>query len=89
MEPVQSVQTNVYQSNTYRNDYASYISTMNQGFNRGGKLSTRSPVYLFLQLIQQFQVATWSTSLDMTTVFHIWLYGRFKDTEQPQEKETS
>ena len=25
----------------------------------------------------------------MTTVFHAWPYGRFIDTDQPQEKETS
>ena len=46
-------------------------------FKRGSKWRTNSPAYLFLQLIQQFQVATTSTSLDMTTVFHTWLYGRF------------
>ena len=25
----------------------------------------------------------------MTTVFHTWLYDKFIDTEQPQEKESS
>ena len=35
---------------------------------------TNSPTYPFLQLIQQFQVATRSTSPDMTAVFHTWPY---------------
>ena len=50
---------------------------MTQGFMRGSKRKTNSPAYPFLWLIQQFQVATRSTSTDMTTVFHAWLYGRF------------
>ena len=54
---------------------------MNQGFKRGGKWRTNSPVYLFLQLIQQFRVATRSTSLDMTTVFHGRPYGRFVEIQ--------
>ena len=33
-----------------------------------------------------FQVAIGSTSPDLTTVSHAWLYGRFIDPEQPQEK---
>ena len=50
---------------------------MSQEFKRGGKWRTNSPAYLFLQLIQQFQVATRNTSPNEATVFHTWLYGTF------------
>ena len=50
---------------------------MSQGFKKSSKWKTNSPAYPFLQLIQQFQVATRSTSPDMATVLHTWLYGRF------------
>ena len=50
---------------------------MSQGFKRGSKSRTNSPTYLFLKLIQQFQVATRSTSPDMTALLHTWPYGRF------------
>ena len=50
---------------------------MSQGFQRGKKWRTNSPAYSFLQLIQQLQVATRSTSPDLSTVFHAWPYGRF------------
>ena len=50
---------------------------MSHEFKRGSKCRTNSPTHPFLLLIQQFQVATRSTSSDMTAVFHTWLYGRF------------
>ena len=50
---------------------------MSQGFKRCSKCRTNSPTYPFLWLIHQFQVANRSTSPDMTTVFHTWLYGKF------------
>ena len=56
---------------------AGYISTISQWFKRGSKWRTNSPAYSFLQLIQQFQVATTNTSTDMTTLFHKQPYGRF------------
>ena len=62
---------------TTEKTYAGNISTVSQGFKRGSKWRTNSPAYLFLWLIQQFQVATRSTSQDITTVFHTWKYGRF------------
>ena len=77
MEPVQPDQMNVYQSNTYGKDLSRYISTMSEEFKRGNKWRTNSLPYLFLELFQQFQVATRSTSPDRTTVFHVWAYGRF------------
>ena len=55
---------------------------MSQGFKKGSNWRTNSPVYLFLRLIQQFQVATRSTSPDMKAVFHIWLYGRFIEMQR-------
>ena len=55
---------------------------MSQGFKKGSNWRTNSPVYLLLRLIQQFQVATRSTSPDMKAVFHIWLYGRFIEMQR-------
>ena len=46
-------------------------------FKRCSKWKTNSPAYPFLQLIQEFQVATRSNSSEMTTVGHAWPYGRF------------
>ena len=50
---------------------------MSQEFKRSSEWRTNSPAYLFLWLIQQFQLATRTTSPDMTTVFHAWLDDRF------------
>ena len=52
---------------------------MSQWFKKGSQWRTKSLAYPFLLLIQQFQVATRSTSPDMTTVFHTWPQGRFKE----------
>ena len=57
---------------------------ISQGFKRGSKWRTNSPAYPFLLLIQQFHVATRSTSPDITLVFHTWYI--YKDIEQPQEE---
>ena len=59
---------------------------MNQGFKRGSRWRTNSPEYLFFYLIQNFQVATCSTSPDMKTVFHTWPYGRFLDIHSNLER---
>ena len=77
MEPVQPVQMNTYQSNIYRKDL-SWLYFYND--------STYISTYLFLYLIQQFQVATRSTSPDMTTVFHTWPYGRFIQSNLRRKK---
>ena len=50
---------------------------MSQEFKRSSEWRTNNLAYLFLWLIQQFQVATRTTSPDMTTVFHAWLDDRF------------
>ena len=54
---------------------------MSQGFKWGSKWRIISPAYPFLWLIQKFQAATRSTTPDMTTVFHGWLYCRFPEIE--------
>ena len=59
---------------------------MSQGFKRGSRWRTNSPEYLFFYLIQNFQVATCSTSPDMKTVFHKWPYGRFLDIHSNLER---
>ena len=59
---------------------------MSQGFKKGSKWRTNRPAYLFLWLIQQFQLATRSTSPDMATVFHAWPYGRFIEMQNNLRK---
>ena len=75
MEPVEPVQKNIYQSNTYRKDLSwlhfddePRVQEMQQ---------VKGSTYPFLELIQEFQVAIRSTSPDMTAVFRTWSYGRF------------
>ena len=65
----------VNQSNSYRKDL-SWVLFDNQVQERH-QVKDNSPAYPFLQLIQQFQVATKSTSPYMTKVFHTWSNGRF------------
>ena len=66
---------NIYHSNTYGKDL-SWLH-FNDEPRIQEKAASEYPAYLFFQLLQQFQVATKSTSPDMTTIFHAWLYGRF------------
>ena len=68
---------------------ASHTLMLSQWFKRGSNWRTNNPAYPFLQLIQQFLVATRSTNSDMTTTFYTWSYGRFIEIEQTQEKEMS
>ena len=59
---------------------------MSQGFKRGSKWRTNSPVCLILFLIQQFQVATRRTSPYMTPVFQAQLYHRFTEIQSNLER---
>ena len=76
MEPVEPVQTNIYQSNTCRRLKLATFQRWAKGSREAAKKDQQSSIS-FLWLIQQFQVAIRSSSPDMTTVFHAWPYGRF------------
>ena len=72
MEPVEPVQRNIYQSNTYRKDLSwSYFDNEPRVQEKQQVKDQQSCIF------QQFQVATRGTSPDVTTVFHTWAYGRF------------
>ena len=76
MEPVEPVQTNIYQSNRCRRLKLATFQRWAKGSREAAKKDQQSSIS-FLWLIQQFQVAIRSSSPDMTTVFHAWPYGRF------------
>ena len=87
MEPVQPVLINIYQGNTYRKD----LSWLH--FNHESRVQERQKVKDQLSYISvvvgylKFQVATRSTSLDMTTVCHAIPYGRFIEIQSnPRRK---
>ena len=76
MEPVVPVQMNMCQSNTYRTD----LSWLD--FNDEPRVQEKQQVKdqqscIFIFVAYPTMVATRSTSPDMTTVFHPWLYDRF------------
>ena len=81
MKPVEPVQVDIYQSNTYRKDLSWLHLAMSQGFKGSNKWGTNSTAYPFLWLIQQFQVAITTTSSDITAIFHTYPYGRFIDIQ--------
>ena len=68
---------NIYQNNTCRKDLSWLHFDDEPRVQDRQQVKTNSPTYLFLQLIEQFQVAARSSSSDMTTVVHAWHYGRF------------
>ena len=74
MEPVQPVQMNIYQSNTYGKELS------RQHFDDEPRVQERQQVKDQQSCISVFVVyptVPRSTSPDMTTVFHAWVYGRF------------
>ena len=76
-EPVEPVQMNIYRGKTYRKD----LNWLH--FGDEPRLQERQQVKDQQSCISvsvaypEFQVATRSTSPDMTTVFRTWSYGRF------------
>ena len=81
VEPVEPVQMNIYQINTHRKD----LNWLH--FDDGPRVQERqqvkdqqSCISIFVAYLK-FQVATRSTSLDVTTVFHAWAYGRFVEMQ--------
>ena len=79
VEPVQSVQMNIYQSITDGKDLDWLYS--DQGIKRDTNCWTNSPTHLFLQPIWHIQVTAKSTSQDMATVFHARMYSTFIKTK--------
>ena len=66
----------IYQSNTCRKNLTWPHFDNQPRIEEREKVKDRSLAYLFLYLVQQFQVANRGTSPEMTTVFHTWAYGR-------------
>ena len=77
MEPVEPVQMNIYQSNTYRRDLSWLHFNNEPRFQERQQVKHQQSCIFIFVAYQQFQEATRSTSPDMTTVFHAWWYGRF------------
>ena len=89
MEPVEPVQMNIYQRNTYRKD----LSWLH--FNDEPRVQERQQVkdqqsYISVSIAYPaIPSTTRSTSPDMTTVFHTWPYGRFIEIQSNlRRKET-
>ena len=57
MEPVQLVQMNIYQTNTYRKDLSWLHFDDELMVQERQQVKYNSPAYLFLKIIQQFQEA--------------------------------
>ena len=74
VEPVQPVQMNICQSNTNRKE----LSWLH--FNDEPRVQGRQ------QVKDQQSCISVSTSLDMTTVLHTWLYGRFIQIQSKKER---
>ena len=73
VEPLETVQMNIYQSNTCRKEDEPRVQDRQQMAN--------IPTYSFLQLISYFQVAARTPSPDMATVFHARVCGRFTEIQ--------
>ena len=86
MEPVEPVQMNIYQSNTYRKDLSWLHLDNEPRVQERQHVKDQQSSISFLELIQQFHVVTRSTSLDMTTVSHTWPYSRFTETQSNLRK---
>ena len=86
MGSVEPVQMNICQSNTYR-EYLSWLYFDNEPGVPGRQQvkDQQSHISVFVVSLTSPR----STCVDIATVFHARLYGRFGDTEQTQEKETS
>ena len=80
----------VYQNNAYIKDlnWLHFHDEPRVEERQQGK-DQQSYIFVFEVYLTFFQVVARSTSPDTTAVFHAWLYGTYRDTEQPQEKETS
>ena len=76
MEPVELVLKNIYQSNTYRKDLSWPHFDDESGVQEKQQVKDQQSCS-FLELVQQFQIATRGASPDVTTVFNTLMYGGF------------
>ena len=75
MEPAESVQVNIYQSNTYRKDLSRlYFSNEPRVQDRQQVKKHQSYILVFVAYLT---IPSRGTSPDIKKVFHAWLYGRF------------
>ena len=77
VEPVEPVQINIYKSNTYRKDLSwLYIDNEPRVQERQQVKDQQSSISVFVAY-PRIPSSNQDNSLDMTTVFHAWQYGRF------------
>ena len=77
MEPVQPLQMNIYQSNTYRKDLSKlHFDDQPRVQDSQQERNQQSYISVFVAC-PPFQVATRSNNPDMTIVFGTWPYSRF------------
>ena len=86
VKPVELVKMKVYQNNTYKEDLSWLHFSNEPRVQEKQQEKTNHLAYLFLQSIQQFQVATRSIIPGMIAVFSAWLYGRFVEIQSNLRK---
>ena len=82
MEPVEPVQMNIYQSNTYRKDLSWLHFDDEPRVQERQQIKDQQSCMFVFVAFPQFQVANRSTSPDMATVFHAWPCGRFIEIQR-------
>ena len=77
VEPIEPVLKNIYQSNTYRKDLSWPNVDNEPRFQEKQQVKDQqSCIFIFLALLT-IPSSNRSTSQDVTTVFHTWLYSSF------------
>ena len=77
MEPIEPAQMKIYQSNTYRKDLSWLHFDDEPRVQERQQMKDQQFCISISVAYPAMQVATRSTSPDMTTVFYTWPYGRF------------
>ena len=86
VEPVELVKTNIYQNNTYKEDFSLLHFNSEPRVQEKQQEKTNHLAYPFLQPIQQFQVAARSIIPGMKAVFNACSYGRFIEIQSNLRK---
>ena len=87
VEPFELVKMNIYQNNTYKEDFSVLHLNNEPRVQEKQQEKTNHLAYPFLQPIQQFQVAARSTIPGMIAVFNAWSYGRFIEIQSNLRKQ--
>ena len=75
MEPVELVLKNIYQSNTYTKDLSwSHFDNEPRIHEKQQVKDQQSCILVFVACLT---IPSRTTSPDVTTAFHTWVYGRF------------